>query len=89
MSNIRMRVKDLEVTLAGSDLKIIKGISFERQAGKIFALVGESGSGRSVTSMATMRLLPDALKIAAGSVEVMGAGLVLPAGVAYAGCARA
>jgi peptide/nickel transport system ATP-binding protein len=70
-----MRVNDLEVTLAGSDLKIIKGISFELQAGKIFALVGESGSGKSVTSMATMRLLPDALKITAGSVEAMGQDL--------------
>lgn len=75
MSNIRMRVKGLEVTLAGTDLKIIKGISFELRAGKIFALVGESGSGKSVTSMATMRLLPDALKITAGSVEAMGQDL--------------
>ena len=74
-SNIRMRVRDLQVTLAGSGDKIIKGISFELQAGKIFALVGESGSGKSVTSMAAMRLLPSALKITAGSVEAVGQDL--------------
>jgi ABC-type microcin C transport system duplicated ATPase subunit YejF len=75
MSDVRMRVADLEVTLAGTQTKIVKNISFELHAGKIFALVGESGSGKSVTSMAAMRLLPDALKITAGLVEAQGQDL--------------
>jgi len=75
MSQVRMKVDDLEVSLSGSDDKIIKSVSFELQAGKIFALVGESGSGKSVTSMAVMRLLPGALKITSGSVEASGRDL--------------
>lgn len=75
MNTMRMRIADLEVTLAGTDTRIIKNVSFELESGKIFALVGESGSGKSVTSMAAMRLLPDALKITSGSVEAMGQDL--------------
>ncbi len=75
MSDVRMRVAGLTVSLLGSEEKIISDVSFELQAGKIFALVGESGSGKSVTSMAVMRLLPDALKITSGSVEALGQDL--------------
>lgn len=75
MSDVRMRIAGLEVTLAGTETRIIKDVSFELEAGKIFALVGESGSGKSVTSMAAMRLLPEALKITAGAVEAMGQDL--------------
>ncbi len=75
MSDVRMRVRELEVTLAGTDVKIIKNVSFDLHSGQIFALVGESGSGKSVTSMATMRLLPDALRITSGAVEAMGQDL--------------
>jgi len=68
--DIRMEVRDLQVTLAETGEQILKGVSLELRAGQIFALVGESGSGKSVTSLAAMRLLPDALAITGGSVHV-------------------
>jgi oligopeptide/dipeptide ABC transporter ATP-binding protein len=39
-------------------LSIIEDISFEIQSSEIFALVGESGCGKSITSLAITRLLP-------------------------------
>ena len=66
--DIRLRVRNLSVTLADTREPIVDNVSFDLTAGRILALVGESGSGKSVTSMAAMRLLPDALKVARGHV---------------------
>ena len=71
----RLQVENLTVTLAQTGEEILKNVSFSVQAGEIFALVGESGSGKSVTSLGIMRLLPDALKITAGSVQMQNADL--------------
>ena len=70
-----MRVTDLQVALVESGEPILKGVSFDLHPGKIFALGGESGSGKSVTSLAAMRLLPEALAITGGAVHVDGQDL--------------
>lgn len=46
----------------------LKGIDFSVYEGKTLALVGESGCGKSVTSLATMGLLPDIARITNGSI---------------------
>jgi len=51
---------------------LLKDLSFEIEAGEILALVGGSGSGKSVTSLALMRLLPQPLHISYGNVELEG-----------------
>lgn len=54
----------------------VDGVSFEIEAGKILGIVGESGCGKSVTSLSIMRLLPDQLgKIANGSILFDGKDL--------------
>lgn len=54
-----LEVKDLTVsfyTKAGK-LTAVSGINFDLRAGETLAIVGESGCGKSVTSLAIMRLL--------------------------------
>jgi peptide/nickel transport system ATP-binding protein len=46
----------LTLRLAGRD--ILHDVSFEVPAGQITALIGESGSGKSMTALAAMQLLP-------------------------------
>jgi oligopeptide/dipeptide ABC transporter ATP-binding protein len=41
------------------EVRAVNGVSFNIHAGKTLALVGESGCGKSVTSLAIMRLIPD------------------------------
>jgi oligopeptide/dipeptide ABC transporter ATP-binding protein len=50
-------------------VQVTDRVSFEINAGEFFALVGESGCGKSVTSMSILRLLPQpSARIVEGSV---------------------
>src|SRR5688500_17115664 len=52
-------VEKLNVVFTGDQpFEAIKSISFQIEAGKTLAVVGQSGSGKSVTAMALMGLLP-------------------------------
>jgi peptide/nickel transport system ATP-binding protein len=60
MEDVLLRIEDLEVvfrTYAGQ-IFAVNGMSFEVNRGEIFGLVGESGCGKSVTSLAIQRILP-------------------------------
>lgn len=50
-----LEVKKLEIAISGQ--KIVKGISFSVKKGEILALVGHSGSGKSISSLAILGLL--------------------------------
>jgi len=69
-----LRVSDLTVrTAAGRDL--VTGLGFELAAGARLGLIGESGSGKSVTSLAVTGLLGAGLT-SAGSVLLNGVEVV-------------
>ncbi len=65
-----LKVSHLSVSLAreGKSVPIVRDVSFEVKAGETYALVGESGCGKSMTALALTRLLPEGLKIDSGSV---------------------
>ena len=56
-------------------LGILDGISFRAEAGKTLAIVGESGCGKSVASLAIMGLLPENAAVT-GSARLMGRDLL-------------
>jgi len=59
MSEPVLKVKDLSVGFQGDTwVQVTEKVSFEVGRGEVFALVGESGCGKSVTAMALLRLLP-------------------------------
>ena len=63
MTNLEkiLEVKDLHVTFStyGGTVKAVRGVNFHLNRGETLAIVGESGCGKSVTSNAIMRLIPD------------------------------
>ncbi|MDU8359683.1 ABC transporter ATP-binding protein [Pseudomonas syringae group sp. J309-1] len=63
--NTVLSVSDLTVRFAGAPANVVDGVSFSVKRGKTLAIVGESGCGKSVTSMGLMGLLPATAKVAA------------------------
>ncbi len=57
-------------------LAAVDGISFSISPGETFALLGESGCGKSATAQGIMRLLPAAGRIMAGEVRLGGEELL-------------
>ncbi|BCH56351.1 dipeptide ABC transporter ATP-binding protein [Agrobacterium vitis] len=54
----------------------VEDMSFDLKAGEILCIIGESGSGKSVTANATMGLLASSLQIVSGSITLEGQELV-------------
>ena len=69
-----LRVDGLQVELAADAglVRAVEGLRLTIARGETFALVGESGCGKSVTALALMRLLPENGRVAAGSVRLAG-----------------
>jgi len=58
-------------------VRAVDGVSFEVAAGETLAIVGESGCGKSVTSLSILRLLPmPPARIAEGRIEFEGRDLL-------------
>ncbi len=60
-----LQIKNLTITFAQADTvsHAVKNISFDILRGKLTALIGESGSGKSVTALSFLQLLPNIAKI--------------------------
>ncbi|HNS58177.1 MAG TPA: ATP-binding cassette domain-containing protein, partial [Nitrosomonas europaea] len=69
-----LEVTDLRVLLhtGRQPVRAVDGLSLAIHPGETFALLGESGSGKSITALSIMRLLPDAGEIVHGSVRLNG-----------------
>jgi oligopeptide/dipeptide ABC transporter ATP-binding protein len=73
-----LSVRDLavEFSTAAGTVRALDGVSFEIDAGETLAILGESGSGKSVTAQAIMALLPQpAGSIVGGSIIFDGRDL--------------
>ena len=74
-----LEVRDLEVEFSVDDgkIKVLDGVSFQVAPGQTLGIVGESGCGKSVTSLAIMGLLPRPHgQVAAGSIRFQGEELL-------------
>ena len=57
-------------------VRVVDGISFSIACDETFALLGESGCGKSMTALSLMRLLPEHGRIVAGEVRLDGQDLL-------------
>ncbi|MEA2725377.1 MAG: peptide/nickel transport system ATP-binding protein [Gemmatimonadales bacterium] len=70
-----LEVANLRVSFPGagqSRFYPVDGVSFSLERGEMLALVGESGCGKSLTSLALLQLIPSPGRIESGSVIRLG-----------------
>ena len=70
-----LHVDNLTVTATGSTTALLGPINIELAAGEKLGIIGESGSGKSLTALSIMGLLPDGVR-ASGSVTVDGTEVI-------------
>ncbi|WP_170571406.1 ABC transporter ATP-binding protein [Ruegeria atlantica] len=68
-----LQIENLSVAIHGAE--ILKQVSFSIDPGQIVAVTGESGSGKSMTALAVMQLLPSGAKTE-GSIRLEGQDLL-------------
>ena len=65
-----LTIQNLKVNFGA--VAAVDGVSLSIRRGETLGIVGESGCGKSMLSLSIMRLVPDAGRIAAGSIEFDG-----------------
>ena len=68
-----LSVQDLVIRIAG--VNVVDGVSLAVAEGRILAIVGESGCGKSLTALSLLQLLPRAAQIADGRILLEGQDL--------------
>jgi peptide/nickel transport system ATP-binding protein len=68
-----LEIDQLDVEFTGSrKLHAVRGLSLSVEAGRVLCIIGESGSGKSVTMQAVMRLLPERTTRYGGEIRLGG-----------------
>ncbi|MCH4154158.1 MAG: ABC transporter ATP-binding protein [Mageeibacillus sp.] len=75
-----VKVHDLSIAFPGvrnpDPVPVVKNIEFGIRDGEILGLIGNSGSGKTMTAMAIAGLLPDSARIISGRISFAGENLL-------------
>lgn len=72
--NTILQIQDLNTNFL--KVPVIQGVSFSIEKGKILALVGESGCGKTMTALSILRLVPHPGRIISGRILFNGRDLL-------------
>jgi oligopeptide/dipeptide ABC transporter ATP-binding protein len=73
---LEVRGLTIEATARGRTLRLVEGVDLAVARGEVVGLIGESGSGKTMTAMAVLGLLPRNARVAQGSIRLSGQELV-------------
>ena len=73
-----LEVRNLKTYFSTEDgtVRAVDGVSFEVYPGEVLGIVGESGCGKSVTSLSIMRLISPPGKVIEGEILLDGKNLL-------------
>jgi peptide/nickel transport system ATP-binding protein len=85
MTEALVDVRDLRVLFTGArSVHAVNGVSFSLAPGEVLGILGESGSGKSVTMKALLRINPERRAKTSGSIRVAGEDVLALTGKALA-----
>ena len=67
-----LEVRDLTVSFPGSPEPAVSAVSFDLRAGECLALIGESGSGKTLTALSLLGLAPQDAEVNVASMMISG-----------------
>jgi oligopeptide/dipeptide ABC transporter ATP-binding protein len=76
MSSISVRNLNIRYRTKESMVYATEDVSFDLAPGKVLALVGESGAGKTTAAMSVLRLLPQEAQVLSGQILFDGADLL-------------
>lgn len=76
MNRPLLEINNLNIALKNAEQLIIENVSLSIHQGECVGILGESGSGKTVTSQAILRLFPSSLKSVSGSIYFEGSDLL-------------
>jgi peptide/nickel transport system ATP-binding protein len=73
-----LQIDSLQTSFLGErTVRAVDGVSFAIERGQTFALLGESGCGKSMTALSIMRLVPEPVgRITGGAIKLQGEDLL-------------
>ncbi|TIY07361.1 MAG: ABC transporter ATP-binding protein, partial [Mesorhizobium sp.] len=76
--DVALSIRDLTVSLPDGMERThaVENISFDLKRGQILCIIGESGSGKSVTANAIMGLLPKVIRVSSGAIQLDGMNII-------------
>lgn len=66
----------LEIERTGTRVSVLQGVNLHLESGEIVGLVGETGSGKTLTALSVLRLLPPGARFTAGRIFFDGVDVV-------------
>lgn len=75
MNKVILKVKNLTIKLPNGK-SLVKNISFNIQKGRVLGIIGESGSGKTLTCKTIMKLLPEKNFHITGNIEFKGKNIL-------------
>lgn len=73
-----LRVRNLRTSFGQGDnaVEVVKGVSFDLAEGEVLGLIGESGSGKTMTGLSILQLAPGRARLAADELTYRGKPLL-------------
>ncbi len=78
MSDVALRVRGLNAgfEMGGRVVPVIEDVDFDVRQGEFLGIIGESGSGKTVTGMSVLRMLPENAVTTAATLDFQGLALM-------------
>ena len=74
--DVVLRVRELRGRFDGQEHDTLHDVGFDVRSGRITAIVGETGSGKSLTGLCALGIQPSSFRVLQGSIDFMGVELL-------------